>query len=101
MQGFLNQHLVRIGIFLFSILIITVFIYPVLQTAFLSNIYINLIIVFSLIGGLIFCIYNLARLNSDYKILAHFNIHKTPQVFLQSSVLLKNLSPSIKEIEGR
>ena len=44
MQGSLNQYLVRISIFLLLILIVVVFLYPVLQTAFLSNIYINLII---------------------------------------------------------
>ena len=45
MHGSLNQYLFRNGIFLLLILILVVFIYPVLQSAFLSNIYINLIII--------------------------------------------------------
>ena len=44
MLGSLNQYLIRISIFVLLILIVVVFLYPVLQTAFLSNIYINSII---------------------------------------------------------
>ena len=42
MFGLLNQYLIRISVFLILILIIVVFLYPILQTAFLSNIYIKL-----------------------------------------------------------
>ena len=41
-----NQYLVRISIFLVLILAIVIFVYPVLQSAFLSNIYINAIILY-------------------------------------------------------
>ena len=51
--------------------------------------------------GLIFNVYNLSRLNSDYSSLANFNIHKSPQVFLGSSSLLKGLSQQIHEGDGR
>ena len=51
--------------------------------------------------GLCFNVYNLSRLNSDYRSLANFNIHKSPQVFLSSSSLLKNLSQQIHEGDGR
>ena len=101
MQGSLNQYLIRLSVFLLLILIVVVFLYPFLQTAFLSHIYINLIIILALVFGLCFNVYNLSRLNSDYRSLANFNIHKSPQVFLSSSSLLKNLSQQIHEGDGR
>ena len=101
MQGSLNQYLIRLSVFILLILIVVVFLYPLLQTAFLSNIYINLIIILALVFGLIFNVYNLSRLNSDYSSLANFNIHKSPQVFLGSSSLLKGLSQQIHEEDGR
>jgi len=101
MQGSLNQYLIRLSVFILLILIVVVFLYPFLQTAFLSNIYINLIIILALVFGLIFNVYNLSRLNSDYSSLANFNIHKSPQVFLGSSSLLKGLSQQIHEGDGR
>ena len=100
MQGSLNQYLIRISVFLLLIFIVVVFLYPVLQTAFLSNVYINLIIVLALLFGLIFNVYKLSQLNDDYHSLANFNIHKTPQVFLNSSVL-KNLGHQMHEVDGR
>ena len=101
MQGSLNQYLIRLSVFILLILIVVVFLYPLLQTAFLSNIYINLTIILALVFGLIFNVYNLSRLNSDYSSLANFNIHKSPQVFLGSSSLLKGLSQQIHEGDGR
>ena len=101
MQGSLNQYLIRLSVFILLILIVVVFLYPLLQTAFLSNIYINLIIILALVFGLIFNVYILSRLNSDYSSLANFNIHKSPQVFLASSSLLKGLSKQIHEKDGR
>jgi len=100
MQGSLNQYLIRISVFLLLILIVVVFLYPLLQTAFLSNVYINLIIVLALLFGLIFNVYKLSQLNDDYHSLANFNIHKTPQVFLNSSEL-KNLGHQMHEVDGR
>ena len=101
MGGSLNQYIVRISIFLLLILVLVVFLYPVLQTAFLSNIYINLFIVISLVFGLIFCIYHLSKLNEDYSTLANFNKNKSPQALLHSSALLKNLVNQLTEIDGR
>ena len=101
MQGSLNQYLIRLSVFILLILIVVVFLYPLLQTAFLSNIYINLTIILALVFGLFFNVYNLSRLNSDYSSLANFNIHKSPQVFLGSSSLLKGLSQQIHEGDGR
>ena len=101
MQGSLNQYLIRVGIFLLLILIVIVFLYPVLQTAFLSNVYINVIIVLALVFGLAFNVYNLSKLNNDYSVLANFNIHKTPQVFLNSSLILKNIAQQMHEVGGK
>ena len=101
MQGSLNQYLLRICIFLIFILVVVVFLYPVLQNAFLSNIYINIIIIFTLMFGLIFNIYNLFKLNIDYSSLSNFNIHKSSKAFYGSSFLLKNLSLQMHEVDGR
>lgn len=101
MQGSLNQYIIRIGVFLFLILLVIVFLYPILQTAFLSNIFINITILLTLIFGLVFNIYHLSNLNNDYAALKNFNIHKTPQVFLNTSSLLKNLPQQMHEIDGR
>ena len=100
MQGSNNQYLIRVGIFLILILIITILVYPVLQSAFLSNIYINAIIIFSLIFGLGFNIFHLSQLNSYYSILANFNIHKTPQAFMNQPDLLNNLAHQLSEKDG-
>ena len=99
MQGSLNQYLIRISVFMVLILIVVVFLYPVLQSSFLSNIYINTIIVLSLFFGLIFNVYNLSKLNFDYAALAKFNIHKSPQVFL-SSPSLKSIAQQMYEKDG-
>ena len=100
MQGSLNQYLIRISVFMVLILIVVVFLYPVLQSSFLSNIYINTIIVLALFFGLIFNVYNLSKLNFDYAALAKFNIHKSPQVFL-SSPSLKSIAQQMHEKDGQ
>ena len=101
MQRSLNQYLIRVSIFLLFIFVIVVLVYPVLKAAFLSNIYINLIIVLALFIGLGFCIYHLSKLNKDYFSLHNFNRNKTPQIFLNSSSLLKNLSSQLNDVGGR
>ena len=100
MQGSLNQYLIRVFVFLIVMLAITVFVYPVLQSAFLSNIYINLIIILSLFFGLGFCIYNLSQLQSNYAGLANFNIHKSPQILTNKPGVLKNLIYELSESDG-
>jgi len=97
MQGSLNQYSLRVFIFLIIILIISIFVYPVLQSAFLSNIYINLIIILSLFFGLVFCIYNLYQLQSNYASLANFNIHKSPQILVNKAGVIKNLIYELSE----
>ena len=100
MQGSLNQYLIRVLIFLIVILAIAVFAYPVLQSAFLSNIYINLIIILSLFFGLGFCIYNLSQLQSNYASLANFNIHKSPQTLTNKAGAINNLINELSESDG-
>ena len=100
MQGSLNQYLIRVAVFLVIILIITILVYPVLQSAFLSNIYINLIIILSLIFGLSFCIYHLSQLQSNYTSLASFNIHNSPQILMNNTGSLNNLFRELNENDG-
>ena len=101
MQSSLNKYIIRISAFLLVVLIAVIFLYPVLQNAFLSNIYINLIILCALIFGIVFNFYNLSKLNLDYNALANFNIHKSPQIFNDSRSSLKNLFNEIREVDGR
>ena len=97
----LNQYMIRIGLFIFLILVIVVFLYPILQIAFLSNIFINSTILLALIFGLVFNVYHLMNLNNDYDSLKNFNIHKTPQVFLNGSNLLKSFYSQMHKVDGR
>jgi hypothetical protein len=63
MQQSLNQYLLRVGIFLALVFVVVVLLYPVLQNAFLSNIFINLIILAGLAIGIIFNLIRLVGLN--------------------------------------
>lgn len=101
MQGSLNQYLLRIIVFLILIIIIVIFLYPVLISAFLSNIYINSVIILSLMFGLTFCFYQLNLLINNYLVLANFNIHKAPQSLKNQKGILKNLINELTEREGR
>ena len=101
MQQTLNQYLLRVGIFLGLVFIIVVLLYPVLQEAFLSNIFINLIILAALAIGILFNLYQLINLNSDYILLGNFDISKSPKSFINKSVHLKNITSDLKKIDGR
>ena len=85
MQQSLNQYLLRVGIFLGLVFIVVVLLYPVLQNAFLSNIFINLIILAALAIGILFNLRRLVGLNTDYIALANFEINKSPKSFLNNS----------------
>ena len=100
MQSSLNQYLIRVGIFLILLFIVVVSLYPVLQDAFLSNVFINSIIILALLIGLIYNIYQLVIINSEFESLSSFNIHKSPQSFLNSKSILKNISLELKELDG-
>lgn len=101
MSQTLNQYLVRVGVFLALVFIIVVLLYPVLQEAFLSNIFINLIILLALAVGIIFNIVKLIDLNSDYSSLVNFDINKSSQSFTNNSGNLKNITEDLKPIDGR
>ena len=101
MQQSLNQYLLRVGIFLALVFVVVVLLYPVLQNAFISNIFINLIILASLAIGIIFNLMRLVGLNIDYIALANFEINKSPKSFLNNNGNLKNISADLKQIDGR
>lgn len=101
MSQTLNQYLLRVGVFLALVFIIVVLLYPVLQEAFLSNIFINLIILLALAVGIIFNIVKLIDLNSDFSSLVNFDINKSSQSFTNNSGNLKNIIEDLKPIDGR
>ena len=101
MSQTLNQYLLRVGVFLALVFIIVVLLYPVLQEAFLSNIFINLIILLALAVGIIFNILKLIDLNSDFSSLVNFDINKSSQSFTNNSGILKNIIEDLKPIDGR
>ena len=100
MQTGLNQYLIRVGFFLIIIFVITVLLYPVLQNAFLSNIFINSIIILALLVGLFYNIYYLFDLSTEFSNLSSFNVHKSPEYFLNSKTLLKNIGLELKQLDG-
>lgn len=101
MQESLNQYLLRVGFFLAFVFIIVVLLYPVLQEAFISNIFINLIILGALAIGIIFNLFKLVGLNTDYIALANFDINKSPKSFLNNFGHLRNLNLDLKQVDGR
>ena len=101
MQGSLNKYLLRVIIFLIAVIIVVIYLYPILISAFLSNIYINALIILSLIFGLIFSIYNLYQIQSDYSVLAIFNVNNNPQKLKNQTGILKTLISELIEKEGR
>jgi len=101
MQQTLNQYLLRVGVFLALVFIIVVLLYPVLQEAFLSNIFINLIILLALAVGITFNIVKLIELSNDFSSLVNFDINKSSQSFNNNSANLKNIILDLKPIDGR
>ena len=99
MQESLNQYLVRVAIFLALIFIVIVLLYPVLQNAFLSNIFINVIILIALGVGIVFNLVKLVALNSDYFVLANFDINNSVKSFSTRNGNLKNLTSDLKQID--
>ena len=101
MQQSLNQYLLRVGLFLGLVFIIVVLIYPILQEAFISNIFINLIILCALAIGIFYNLYKLIILNTDYISLANFDINKSSKSLSNKNGNLKNISTDLKKIDGR
>ncbi len=101
MRQNLSQYVSRVGVFLALVFIIVVILYPVLQNAFLSNIFINLIILFALVIGIFFNLIKLIGLNIDYAALANFEINKSPKSFVNNNGNLKNISIDLKQVDGK
>ena len=101
MSQSLNNYLVRAFIFLALTFIIVVLLYPILQNAFLSNIFINVIILFALLFGILFNFYHLVYLNNKYISFSNFNITNSIEVFSNLSATDKNISLEMKNLNGR
>ena len=101
MQESLNQYLIRVAFFIALIFVIVVLLYPVLQNAFLSNIFINIVILLALGIGIVFNIIKLVSLNSDYLVLTNFDINNSVKYFSKTNGDLKNLTSDLKKIDGR
>ena len=79
MQESINKYLLRVLIFLVLVVLVTIYVYPVIQSAFLSNIYINSIIVLSLLFGLSFCLYNISEIDTNsIQVYLNDQIYQTP-----------------------
>ena len=101
MSQSLNNYLVRAFIFLALTFIIVVLLYPILQNAFLSNIFINVIILLALLFGILFNFYHLVHLNNKYISFSNFNITNSIEVFSNLSATDKNISLEMKNLNGR
>ena len=101
MSQSLNNYIIRASIFLLLVFVIVVLLYPVLQNAFLSNIFINIIILLSLIIGLIFNFYHLINLNYKFISLSNFNITNSLESFANLRGSDKNITLELKNLDGR
>ncbi len=101
MQQTLNQYLLRVAIFLAITFVIIVLLYPVLQEAFISNIFINLIILAALFVGIIYDLLKLIVINNDYISLSNFDINKSPNSFINNNGNLKNITSELKNVDDR
>ena len=101
MSQSLNNYIIRASIFLVVVIVIIVLLYPVLQNAFLSNIFINLIILFALILGIFYNFFNLINLNYKFISFSNFNITNSADAFSnfnnQDKVIIKDL----KNLDGK
>ena len=98
MSQSLNNYIIRASIFLLLVFVIVVLLYPVLQNAFLSNIFINIIILLSLIIGLIFNFYHLINLNYKFISLSNFNITNSLESFVNLRGSDKNITLELKNL---
>ena len=101
MSQSLNNYIIRASIFLLLVFVIVVLLYPLLQNAFLSNIFINIIILLSLIIGLFFNFYHLINLNYKFISLSNFNITNSLESFVNLRGSDKNITLELKNLDGR
>ena len=101
MSQSLNNYIIRASIFLLLVFIIVVLLYPVLQSAFLSNIFINLVILLGLIVGLAFNFYHLVNLNYKFISFSNFNITNSLEAFSNLRSYDKSILIELKKLDGR
>ena len=100
MNQSLNNYIIRASIFLVIVLIIVVLLYPVLQNAFLSNIFINFTILLALIIGIIFNYIHLVNLNYKFICFSNFNITNSIESFANLKGVDKNITLELKNLNG-
>ncbi len=101
MSQSLNNYIIRASVFLVLVFIIIVLLYPVLQKAFLSNIFINIIILLALVIGIIFNFFYLIKLNYKYISYSNFNITKSADAFSNLKGQDKNIMLELKNLDGK
>jgi len=97
----LNNYIIRASIFLIATFVIVVLLYPVLQNAFLSNIFINIIILLALLVGIVFNLFHLINLNYKYISYSNFNITNSIEAFSTLRGQDKNISLELKNLDGK
>lgn len=96
MQNTINHFLLRVVIFLGAILTLAIILYPFLRSAFLSNVYINITIILTLIFGLIYTILDIINLGDDSKFLQKLSRKiLNPKSFKKNSLFIKILSKEL------
>ena len=96
MQNTINNFLLRVVIFLGGIFILAIILYPFLRSAFLSNIYINITIILTLIFGLTYTIFDIINLVNDSKFLQKLSRKIiNPKSFKKNSLFIKILSKEL------
>ncbi|MBI29677.1 MAG: hypothetical protein CFH21_00544 [Alphaproteobacteria bacterium MarineAlpha5_Bin11] len=91
-----NFYIARVTIFLVLILIICYFLYPFLENAFLSNLYINTTIIVALLFGLGYSTLNIVNINNDTSLIRKFIRNKSsPKLIKMNSTFIKNLAKEL------
>ena len=101
MSQSLNNYIIRSSLFLLLVFVVVVLLYPVLQNAFLSNIFINIIILMALFFGVIFNLFQLVNLNYKYISISNFNITNSIESFANLKGPDKNISLELKNLNGK
>ena len=101
MSQSLNNHIIRASFFLLFVFIIVVLLYPILQNAFLSNIFINFIIILGLFVGVAFNFYHLISLNNKFISFSNFNITNSIDSFANLKGQDRNISLELKNINEK
>ena len=101
MSQSLNNYIIRASFFLLFVFIIVVLLYPILQNAFLSNIFINFIIILGLFVGVAFNFYHLISLNNKFISFSNFNITNSIDSFTNLKGQDRNISLELKNINEK